>query len=321
MHYRKSRPLLISGCSGWVGSELIKRCNTLNFSTQRLSRKAGGAHNQHPSVEFCSANGSEWTSNTVIHLAALVHQMPSAGRASSTTADYQRANREATLTLAHQAAMNGAKRFVFISTAKVMGDLGSRPFYEIDAPEPPDAYSRSKWDAEQGLAAAHQRGDLGDMECVVLRPPLVIGAGVGANFAQFLKLASSPFPLPLGAANQKRSMVSIENLVNAILFAASEQCPVGTYFVTDGATPGADMSVAQWITLIRQHQGRVAGLIPIPEVLMRSAFKAMNKANVAERMFNGLQFSSEKLRAAGWNPPRSDRAAAQAAVQAMLGAK
>jgi UDP-glucose 4-epimerase len=246
------------------------------------------------------SDSTDWSAalydvDTVFHLAARVHQVGEQG--SDVEADYRRANADATAALARAAIAAGARRFVFVSSVKVMGEVSTaRPFTEDDPPQPLDAYGRSKLAAEHALAQM-----AGQIEVSIVRPPLVYGPGVRANFLSLLKLAASGLPLPLGAARAPRSMVYIDNLVDALIACATRsRGSPATYFVSDGH----DLAVAELVRVLRAELGRPARLWTLPGGLVRAAARMLGRADAAQRLFSPLQVDIDRIRRElGWSPP------------------
>jgi UDP-glucose 4-epimerase len=245
----------------------------------------------------------DWTAalagvDTVFHLAARVHD-PRDDAAARLA--FERVNVAATAGLAKAAARAGVRRFVFASSVKAAGETsGPRPLQEDDAPHPQDSYGQSKWAAEQALLQVPR--DTGrDMTIAILRPPLVYGPGVRANFHALLRLACSRYPLPLRCATARRSFVYVGNLVDALIASAEADAEgVATYFVSDGE----DLSVAELVCRIRRTAGRSPGLWPVPAPIAKGLARLAGRGDVAARLFEPLQVSTEKIRAAiGWRPP------------------
>ena len=232
--------------------------------------------------------------DTVFHLAARVHQMGE--KESEAATAHHRVNVEGVVALGRAALAAGVRRFVFVSSVKAMGEVSSRPLLESDPPQPQDAYGRSKLAAEQALAEM-----AGQIEVSVVRPPLVYGPGVRANFLSLLRLAAGGLPLPLGAARAPRSMVFIDNLVDALIACATR--PHGspaTYFVSDGH----DFAVAELVRLLRAEMGLPARLWPLPAGLVRAAARMLGRSDVAQRLFSPLQVDTGRIRRElGWSPP------------------
>ena len=233
--------------------------------------------------------------DTVFHLAARVHVQGEPDEVGA--AAFLSVNVEATAALARAAAASGVGRFIFVSSVKVMGDVSARrPFVEDDSPQPQDAYGRSKLAAEQALAQI-----AGQIQVSIVRPPLVYGPGVRANFLSLLKLAASRWPLPLGAAQAPRSMVFIDNLVDALIACATR--PHGspaTYFVSDGR----DVSVAELVRLMRVEMGVPVRLWNLPAGVVGAVTKGLGRADAAARLFSPLQVDIGRIRRElGWSPP------------------
>jgi UDP-glucose 4-epimerase len=234
----------------------------------------------------------------VVHLAARTHV--TRDRADDPLAEFRRVNVEGTLNLARLAAAAGVRRFVFVSSIKVNGDhtLPGRPFTADDAPAPTDAYGLSKHEAEIGLRrVAHST----DLELVVIRPVLVYGPGVKANFLTMMRWVSRGVPLPLGAIHNKRSLVASSNLVDLIIVCLGHPAASGqTFLVSDGE----DLSTTTLLRRLAKALGRPARLIPIPAALLSTGAGLVGKAAWARRLCGSLQVDIGKTRdLLGWNPP------------------
>jgi nucleoside-diphosphate-sugar epimerase len=189
---------------------------------------------------------------------------------------------------------------VYVSSIKVNGEAtnGVRKFSESDAPHPQDPYGISKMEAEEALhrVAAETR-----LEVVIVRPPLVYGAGVKGNFAQMLKVLAKGIPLPLASVNNRRSLVYVGNLVDALILCATHPAAVGqTYLVSDGE----DVSTPDLLRQLGGAMGHPARLIPCPQALLRLGGRMAGKADQVERLLGSLQVDSGKIRRElGWMPP------------------
>jgi UDP-glucose 4-epimerase len=216
--------------------------------------------------------------------------------------EFHRVNVQGTLNLARQAAALGVLRFVFVSSIKVNGEatqLG-RPFMADDPALPLDAYGLSKMEAEQGLREiAWQTG----MEIVIIRPPLVYGPGVNANFAAMIRWLKCGVPLPLGAIRNRRSLVSLDNLVDLLVNCLTHPAAANqTFLVSDGE----DVSTTELLRRMGQALGFSVHLIPVPAVLLKLAAVMVGKQDVAQRLCCSLQVDIEKTRRLmGWTPPIS----------------
>lgn len=217
-------------------------------------------------------------------------------------AAFRQVNVEGTLNLARQAAAAGVKRFVFISSVKVHGEytLPGQAFTEADAPNPQDAYGISKHEAEQGL---RQLAANSGMEVVIIRPPLVYGPGVKANFASLMRAAQRGWPLPLGAVDNRRSLVALDNLVDFIVTCVNHpQAANQTFLVSDGH----DLSTAELVRGMARAAGVSARLVPVPVWALQAAAVLVNKRESVQRLCSSLQVDISKARTLlGWMPPIS----------------
>jgi UDP-glucose 4-epimerase len=292
---------LVTGASGFVGRALTAELRSRGWRVRQTTRRRTSSDGSGEQVQVGELSGStDWSTalrdvDTVFHLAARVHQV--AEDAGDLGAAYQLANAEATALLARAAIDAGARRFVFVSSVKAAGEVSAKgPLAEDDPPQPRDAYGRSKLAAERllaGLAAA--------IEISIVRPPLVYGPGVRANFLSLLKLAASGVPLPFGAADAPRSMVFIDNLVDALIACATRRHgSPAVYFVSDGR----DFSVAELVRLLRFEMGKPARLWPLPTSGVRIAALLLGRPDAAQRLFAPLQVDIRRIRSElAWSPP------------------
>jgi len=246
---------------------------------------------------------TEWGSalvgvDTVIHLAGLAHASPKLQRAAQNR--YRDVNALGAAHLARQAAAKGVRRFVYLSTAKVCGDsTQNRSFDETDVSDSKDPYTVSKREAEKLLRnVAAETG----LEMVILRPPLVYGPGVKANFLRLMEWVWSGAPLPLEKVNNQRSLIYVGNLVNAIIACIEHPAAVGkTFLVSDNE----DVSTPELIRRIAcALDAKPARLFPCPPVLLRVGARLTGKQEEAERLLGSLVVDSSKIqRELGWKPP------------------
>jgi UDP-glucose 4-epimerase len=280
-----SLSLLITGGTGFVGRALVKRLGEKQVSLASRSDSAAW-HNALVGI------------TTVVHLAARVHVMRDT-EADPMTA-FRAVNVVNTLSLARQAATAGITRLVFISSVKVNGEATEldRPYTADDEPAPLDPYGISKMEAEQGLRKiAAETG----MEVVIIRPPLVYGPGVKANFQSLMRLLVRGMPLPFGAINNRRSMVSLDNLVDLIVTCIDHPSAANqTFLVSDGE----DLSTTQLLQRLGRALGTPARLIPIPVMFLKVGAALVGKPAVAQRLCGSLQVDISKTRQLlGWTPP------------------
>jgi nucleoside-diphosphate-sugar epimerase len=299
--------VLVTGATGFVGralcAELVRHGAAVRGAvrhqdcTARLDARAEGV------VVGSIGAATDWTAaltgcDAVVHLAARVHVMR--GEASETVALFREVNTEGTLNLARQAASAGLKRFIFVSSIKVNGEGSDSAYRETDPPGPEDAYAVSKWQAEQGLRTiAHENR----MEVVILRPPLVYGPGVKANFLQLIKALGSGWPLPLGGIRNRRSLLYLGNLVDAIRLCLEHPAAAGQTFLIDD---GAPVSTPELVRALADAMGRPAWLIPVPVVLLELAGRLVGKRETIARLKASLWVDSSTIHdCLGWTPPFS----------------
>lgn len=299
-----SLKVLVTGANGFVGQAFCRKAVMRSFgvcgTTQSLCRPAPGVE----SAVLGAIDGhTNWQGvlagcHAVVHLAARVHLMVDA--AADPLAEFRRVNVEGTLNLARQAEARGVRRFVFLSSIKVNGEAThpGRPFVADDEPAPSDAYGVSKMEAERGLRdIARQTG----MEVVIIRPPLVYGPGVKANFAAMIRWLRSGVPLPLGAIDNRRSFVALDNLVDLTLSCLTHSAAAGqTFLVSDGE----DVSTTELLRRMGEAISCPPRLIPVPAGWLKAAAAAVGKQDVAQRLCGSLQVDIEKTRQLlGWRPP------------------
>jgi len=279
--------LLITGSTGFVGQALVKR---LGDQPVRLATRADSASWDKVLVGVA----------TVVHLAARVHVIH------DTEADpliaFRVVNVEGTLNLARQAAAAGVKRFVFISSVKVNGESTQpgRAFTETDSPDPQDAYGQSKHEAEQGL---RQLAASTGMEVVIIRPPLVYGPGVKANFAALMRAVQRGWPLPLGAVHNQRSLVALDNLVDFIVTCITHPQAANQIFLV---SDGQDLSTTELVRGMARASGVPARLLPLPVWALQACGRLLRKGDALQRLCGNLQVDISKARTLlGWVPPVS----------------
>jgi nucleoside-diphosphate-sugar epimerase len=234
--------------------------------------------------------------SVVLHLAAKVHDFSPIKDAGSA---YRQNNLQATEGLARAAAAAGVRRFVFVSTIKVNGERTSagKVFRSSDAPVPADAYARSKWEAEQSLASIARKTG---MEAVIVRPPLVYGPGVGANFLRLVRLVDRGVPLPLGSIKNRRSLVYIGNLVDLLAASATHPAAAGRTLL---ASDDEDVSTPQLIQHIAAALGTKPRLVSVPTWLLKVAGLLMRRSAEVARLLDSLAVEvAETRECLGWRP-------------------
>jgi nucleoside-diphosphate-sugar epimerase len=300
--------VLVTGATGFVGTRLVSTLQASSVHAVRCAvRQSSGAQQAH--VEAVAITDltpeTDWTAaltgiDTVVHLAARVHVMHDT--ASDPLQEFLCTNTHATLHLARQAAQAGVKRLIFLSSIKVNGEqtLAGRPFKASDKAAPEDAYAASKHRAELGL---HDIAAETGLEVVVIRPPLVYGAGVKANFAALVRAVERGLPLPLGRIDNRRSLVGLDNLIDLIVTCLSHpRAPGQTFLVSDGE----DLSTAELVRRLARSMGRPARLLPVPVLALKAAAAMLGKGAQAQRLCDDLQVDiSATCERLGWAPPVS----------------
>jgi UDP-glucose 4-epimerase len=277
--------ILLTGASGFVGNALVRVLDPEHLSV--LGRRyVNGQFKAFFEADI--AGNTDYSSalkgiDVVIHSAARVHVMNE--NSSDPLAEFREVNTAGTLNLAQQAADSGVKRFIFISSIKVNGEktFPDKPFQYDDKPMPEDAYGQSKAEAEAGLRQiALETG----MEVVIIRPPLVYGPGVKANFAAMMALAEKNLPLPLGAIHNKRSLVALDNLLSLIVTCIRHPKAANqTFLVSDDQ----DVSTTELIQIMTIAYGKKPRLIAIPAGFIRFCATLFRKKAIADRLCSSLQ--------------------------------
>jgi len=298
--------VLVTGAKGFVGLPLSTALVDLGYQVRGTVRDAFQANDSQETLAVGDINGDTvWTEalvdvSVVIHLAARVHVM------NETVVDalsaYRKVNVEGTLNLAKQAVQAGVKRFIFISSIKVNGEgtvLG-HPYNEEQTLTPLDAYGLSKYEAE--LALQQIAKDTG-LQVVIIRPTLIYGPGVKANFKTMMRCIDLRIPLPLGSVHNQRSLLALDNLIDLIRLCITHPSAANQTFL---ASDGVDLSTPELLTAMAVALGKPARLIKLPENLLLMGAKLLGKQAMAQRLCGSLQVDSSKARKLlGWQPPVS----------------
>jgi len=296
--------ILVTGATGFVGKALINELVAKKFSISALVRNDSCLlfdEVKKISVDDLTVlrDYSEIMHNieVVVHVAGRAHIMNEV--VANPLAEFRRMNTNVTLHLARQAVGAGVKRFIFLSSVKVNGEITQvgQSFKPDDGYIPIDPYGLSKYEAEQGLLAIAKATG---MEVVIIRSPLVYGVDVKANFASMIKWVNSGVPLPLGAVHNKRSLIALDNLVSFIVCCVDHPKAVNEVFLI---SDGEDVSTTELLQKVAGAFEKSALLIPVPVCLMTLAARLIGKADVANRLFGSLQVDSSKARdLLGWKP-------------------
>lgn len=297
--------MLITGATGFVGRFLCERLlaegvqvhGTL-LASEAPSTLVGGV--KPVTVDPLGADtrwGHALTGiNTIIHLAARVHIMDDS--AADPLTEFRKVNVEGTAHLAREAAKSGVRRFVFVSSIKVNGEETPAPYTPDSPAKPSDPYGISKWEAEQALSRIEAETGL---EIVVVRPTLVYGPGVKANFLNMMKVVQSGLPIPLASIHNRRSLIYVGNLVDALAICATHPAAAGkTYLVSDGE----DISTPELIRRVAKALDKPARLFPLPASALRLAGRLTGKSATINRLLGSLTVDGTWIRdELGWLPP------------------
>lgn len=300
-----SQSILVTGATGFVGRFL---CAQLLADGQRVRGTILESESQLSLVEGIETVtigplglDTFWEEaltgiDTIIHLAARVHIMDDS--AADPLVEFRKVNVDGTTRLAREAARAGVRRFVFISSIKVNGEENINPYTPTSPLSPSDPYGISKWEAEQAL---HKIDEECGLEIVVVRPTLVYGPGVKANFLNMMEVIYRGFPLPFASIANKRSLIYVGNLVDALVACALHPDAEGkTYLVSDGE----DVSTPELIRRTARALGLPARLFPVPAFLIHLAGSITNKRASVNRLLGSLTVDSSKIRGElGWQPP------------------
>src|SRR6185437_10384060 len=314
---RRMSRVLVTGSTGFVGRELCSTLAAAGFTVRGVVRTEGRSPADcAETVVVKNIDGAtQWSPaldgvESVVHLAAKAHVT----RRSTPSAEYIALNANGTQALAAASAAAGVRRFVYLSSVKVNGSSTTdRPFRADDEAQPDGPYGHSKWLAEKYLAQVSMRSR---MEPVIVRPPLVYGPGVKANFRSLLTWVERGWPLPFAAIQNRRSLVSIWNLADLIVTILRHRGSAeGTWMVSDGN----DLSTPALIELIAAAMGRHPRLLPIPTNILRTVGLLGALGGAIERLCGSLAIDMSRTRSTfAWTPPVPVEEAISRTVSAYL---
>ena len=304
------KAVLVTGADGFVGRAVCRRllefglaprAGLWNASLWPALQAAVPGLDEFASVGDLGASPDLRSAlegvSAVVHLAARVHIMKD--KALDPLTEFRRVNTGGTVFLARAAAARGVRRFVFVSSVKVNGESTTgRPFAEGDMAAPQDPYAVSKWEAEEALRSVSAETGL---EVVIIRPPLVYGPGVRANFLRLMGLVKRGIPLPFPDTKNRRSLIGVENLADCLMRCVTHPDAANhTFMVSDGE----DISTRELAIKLAPLLGRSARFLPISERALRFAARLAGEQSAVDRLLGSLEIDSGKVRRTlGWVPP------------------
>lgn len=298
----------VTGANGFVGRRTVDLWLGKGTAVRALCRTKAGADSLPPQAERYVIGSidrnTEWSTvldgvDCVVHLAARVHVMNE--RATDAMSQYREVNVHGTVRLAREAARLGVRRFIFVSSVKANGEetIGE-PFSEARTPQPGDPYGISKLEAEHALREVSEETDL---EIVIIRPPLIYGPGVGANFRRLLSAVSRGLPLPFGAIENRRSLLYVGNMADVLVTCAHHPAAGGeTFMVSDGPP----VSSAELVRELSHALGKPPRLLHVPPPVLTFVGRVTGKHEAVRRLTGSLEVDDARVRTiVGWTPPYS----------------
>jgi UDP-glucose 4-epimerase len=305
--------ILVTGSSGFIGSAVSSALARAGHSVRAASRKRTKITSQDHFewVELADLESDvDWEPlvagmDIVVHLAAIAH------RSHANSSDYARANRIATASLAQACQRHAIKRLIFMSSIGAQaGSAADHVVTELDEPWPITAYDRAKLAAEEEIRRS-------GVPFTILRPVIVYGPGAKANIALIMRIAALPLPLPFGAFKNQRSLLALDNLINAVMICLDGPETLNQTFVVCDPAP---ISLAEMLATLRDAAGRPPRLFPVPPLAVRAMIMAAGRRSLWDRIGRELVASSDKLQKAGWVPEIDTKTGLRAMVKANVDA-
>lgn len=301
-----TKRILLTGATGFIGHHLTNQLVEGGRYEIKVVSRQPDVH-FHKNIETVCIDkigpNTQWGDivqdiDVVVHAAARAHVMHDTSR--NPLFEFRRVNVEGTLNLARQAFRSGVKRFVYLSSIGVNGNVSIQPFSELDIPKPIGPYAISKLEAEQELQLL---SEMSSIELVIIRPPLVYGPNSPGNFRRLLHWLNSGIPLPLGAINNKRSLVALDNLVDFIITCIEHPAAANEVFLI---SDGEDLSTTELLRRTAIALDKPARLLPVPQGLLEFSLKLLGKRNLAQQLCGTLQVDIKKAREKlDWKPKMS----------------
>lgn len=294
-----ARLIAITGATGFIGRYLVREMTSRGYRVRILLRQPSSVPLDCSSAVIGDLARPKNTREAFESADAVIH---TAGLSATMTGvpehDFRNFNTEATIALARSAFAAGVRRFVFLSSVRAqVGPSAPSALTEADVPQPTDPYGRSKLAAEQGLAILN-----GDW--VALRLASTYGPGVSGNFAELMRLAASPYPLPFAALSARRSILSLPNLLSAIEHVLKATEPLRRPLLVADPEP---LTMAEMIAAMRSGLGRRSGLFPVPAPILKATFAAGGRSEAYRRLAEPLVVRTDALCALGWAAPLTTR--------------
>jgi UDP-glucose 4-epimerase len=303
--------ILITGANGFIGAHLCQELSSRKIDFRATARNSN--ENNYADFVSCDLETTESLSQLMDGCDIVVHL---AGRAHVTSDDsqekYRIANEFVTHQLANAAAQNGIARFVYISSIKVNGESSSPglPIRSSDTPSPLDNYGRSKLAAEKVLQEICR---VNNMEYVIIRPTLVYGKGVRANFSALISAVQKGAPLPIASVRNSRSMIGINNLIDLVIATCTNPHAANQIFL---ASDGNDISTPALVRLIAQSLNRPSRIFPFPVFVLRLLAVVVGKSSFIDKLTGSLSVDiSHTTSTLNWKPPFSTESEVAKAVQ------
>jgi nucleoside-diphosphate-sugar epimerase len=291
----KTKRVLVTGASGFIGRPLVAALLRAGYAVRAVTRRQGSFPD---SVEAAIipdfTNPIDWNPilqgvDIIVHLAGMVHsKVPD-----TAYSEFDQINWIATQRLAHAAKEAGIDRFIYISSVRAqVGAFAVQAIHEQDEPRPSNQYGRSKLAAEQAIQAA-------GVPFTIFRPVVIYGPHPKGNIRTLVRLARSSLPLPVASFTSRRSVLAVDNLISAIIFALNNPVTIGeTYLVADSKP----MTIGEILTMLRKIQGRLLSTIYAPQVIVRLLLIICGRGDLWSRFSGDLVVDTSKLESVGWRP-------------------